>query len=58
MEMGAPHMIVLGLILLIIGLLVDLGLLVTLGSIVLVIGVVFFILGAVGRPVAGRRFYW
>ncbi|WP_165367536.1 hypothetical protein [Phytoactinopolyspora endophytica] len=51
-------MIVLGLILLIIGLLVDLGLLVTLGSIVLVIGVVFFILGAVGRPVAGRRFYW
>ncbi|WP_174257510.1 hypothetical protein [Phytoactinopolyspora alkaliphila] len=51
-------MIVLGIVLLVIGLLADLGLLVTLGSIVLVIGVVFFILGAVGRPVAGRSSWW
>jgi HAMP domain-containing protein len=29
----------------------------TLGIILLVIGAVFFVLGRVGRPVAGRR-YW
>ncbi|NED98652.1 hypothetical protein [Phytoactinopolyspora halotolerans] len=58
MRLGAPFMIVLGVILLLIGWLVDLGLLVTIGTIVLVIGLVLFVLGAVGRPVGGRRFYW
>jgi hypothetical protein len=51
-------MIVLGIVLLVIGLLADLGLLVTLGSIVLVIGVLLLILGAVGRPVGGRSYWW
>ena len=48
-------MIVLGIILLVLGYVLPLPLLITLGWILLVIGVVFFILGSVGRPVAGRR---
>ena len=50
-------MIVLGIILLVLGYVLPLPLLITLGWILLVIGVVFFILGSVGRPVGGRR-YW
>ncbi len=53
-------MIVLGIILLLIGLLVNTtisGLLTTVGIILIVVGVVFWILGAANRPVAGRR-YW
>ncbi|GAA1270667.1 hypothetical protein GCM10009609_37220 [Pseudonocardia aurantiaca] len=48
-------MIVLGLILLIIGYLTGLSLLYTVGGIVLIVGVVFLILGQVGRPVGGRK---
>jgi len=51
-------MIVLGLILLVIGWLAAIPLLVTLGGIVLVVGLVLLLLGAVGRPLAGRRHYW
>jgi hypothetical protein len=51
-------MIVLGIILLILGWLLNISLLVTIGIIVLVIGVILWILGAVGRPVAGRRYWW
>ena len=51
-------MIVLGLVLLIIGYLTNIGLLVTLGVILVVIGVVLWILGATGRPVGGRRYWW
>jgi hypothetical protein len=50
-------MIVLGIILLILGWLLGINILVTIGLIVLVIGVILWILGAVGRPVGGRR-YW
>jgi hypothetical protein len=50
-------MIVLGIILLVLGYVLPVPLLATLGWILVVIGVVFFILGSVGRPVAGRR-YW
>ena len=50
-------MIVLGIVLLVLGYLLGIGILVTLGIIVLVIGVILWILGAVGRPVGGRR-YW
>ncbi|BCO33793.1 hypothetical protein BMW24_020860 [Mycobacterium heckeshornense] len=50
-------MIVLGVILLILGFVFGIQLLWTLGIILLVIGAVLWILGAVGRPVAGRR-YW
>lgn len=50
-------MIVLGVILLILGFLFKLSILWTIGIILLVIGAVLWLLGAVGRPVAGRR-YW
>ncbi|MHA6623141.1 hypothetical protein [Pseudonocardia sp. DLS-67] len=48
-------MIILGLILLVVGYLTGIGLLYTVGGIVLVVGVVFLILGRVGRPVGGRK---
>ena len=50
-------MVVLGLILLILGWLLHISILVTIGIVVLVIGVVLLILGALDRPVLGRR-YW
>jgi hypothetical protein len=50
-------MIVLGLILLILGILLDIGILWTIGIIVLIIGVVFLVLGQMGRAVGGRK-YW
>jgi Zn-dependent membrane protease YugP len=48
-------MIVLGAILLILGFVLHISILWTIGIILLVIGAVFWILGSVGRPVAGRR---
>jgi hypothetical protein len=51
-------MIILGLILLIVGWLVHISILETIGVILLIIGAVLWILGAVGRPLAGRRHYW
>ena len=50
-------MIILGVILLILGFVLNLQIVWTIGIIVLVIGAVLWLLGAVGRPVAGRR-YW
>jgi hypothetical protein len=50
-------MIVLGVILLVLGWLLNISILVTIGIIVLVIGVILLILGGLNRPVAGRR-YW
>lgn len=51
-------MIVLGLILLIIGYLLGINLLYTIGGILLIVGLVLWLLGAVGRPVGGRsRWY-
>lgn len=50
-------MIILGIILLVVGFLVHIPILTTIGIILLVIGAILWILGAVGRPVAGRR-YW
>jgi hypothetical protein len=49
--------IVLGVILLVLGLLLGISLLYYLGAILLVIGVIFFALGASGRPVGGRQWY-
>jgi hypothetical protein len=51
-------MITLGVILLILGMLLDIGILWTLGIILVVIGVILFILGAMGRAVGGRPHYW
>lgn len=50
-------MIVLGAILLILGFVLHVNLLWTIGVILLVIGAALWILGSVGRPVGGRR-YW
>lgn len=50
-------MIVLGVILLILGFIFSIHLLWVIGLVLLVIGAVLWLLGAVGRPVAGRR-YW
>ena len=49
-------MIVLGVILLILGLLLDIGILWTIGIIVLIVGIIFLVLGQMGRAV-GRK-YW
>ncbi|MGW1893202.1 DUF6131 family protein [Streptomyces sp. NPDC002004] len=51
-------MIVLGVILLIIGFLTGIGILWTIGIILLIIGLVLWVLGAVGHSVGGRRHYW
>jgi Family of unknown function (DUF6131) len=51
-------MIVLGIILLILGWLLPIPLLVTLGIILIVIGVILELLGAIGRPIFGRRHYF
>jgi uncharacterized protein involved in response to NO len=51
-------MIILGVILVIVGAVLNIGILYSLGAILALIGVVLWILGAVGRPVAGRRSYY
>ncbi|HEX4395176.1 MAG TPA: DUF6131 family protein [Mycobacterium sp.] len=50
-------MIILGVILLLLGWLLGIGLLYTLGAILLVIGLVLLLLGGIGHPVGGRRWY-
>ena len=51
-------MIIVGVILLLLGIFLKISILTTIGIIVLVIGAVLFLLGSVGRPIAGRRHYW
>jgi len=51
-------MIVLGAILLILGYVLGVSILWTIGIVLLVIGAVLWILGAVGRPVGGRRVWY
>ena len=51
-------MIVLGIVLLIIGFLLEISILWTLGIILIVIGVVLELLGSMGRMVGPRRHYW
>jgi hypothetical protein len=50
--------LILGLVLLVIGYITGIGILQTIGIILLVVGAVLWILGAVGRPVGGRRYWW
>jgi hypothetical protein len=57
-DWGGSRVLILGLILLLLGWLTGIGILTTLGIILLVIGAVLWILGAVGRPVGGRRYWW
>jgi hypothetical protein len=51
-------MIVLGVVLLIVGFLTGISILWTIGVIVLVIGLVLFAMGSMGRAVGGRRHYY
>jgi hypothetical protein len=48
-------MIVLGLILLILGLVLNAGILWTIGIVVIIVGVILWILGTMDRAVMGRR---
>jgi hypothetical protein len=50
--------ITLGIILLVIGFVAGIAILWTIGIILLVLGLIFALLGATGRAVAGRRHYW
>lgn len=51
-------MITLGVILLILGALLNISILYTVGVILLVVGLVLWLLGAMGRAVGGRRHYF
>jgi len=51
------HVIILGIILLVLGYLLGISILTTLGIILGVIGAILAILGATGRAVGGRK-YW
>jgi hypothetical protein len=51
-------MIVLGVILLLLGYFLHIGILSTIGIILLVVGAVLWLLGAVGRPVGGRKVWF
>jgi len=52
------HMILLGLILLVLGLLLGIGILYTIGIVLVLIGAVLWVLGSMDRAVGGRRHYW
>ena len=51
-------MIILGLILLLIGFVAGIAIVWTIGMIVLVVGLVLWLLGAMGHAVGGRRHYF
>ena len=51
-------MIILGLVLLLIGLIAGIPILMTIGVILLVVVVVLYVLGSMGRAVGGRNHYW
>lgn len=51
-------MIILGIILLVVGYLTSISIILWLGVALLVVGALLAILGAVGRPVGGRSWYW
>lgn len=51
-------MILLGLLLLILGVVLLIPILKTLGIVLLVVSAVLWVLGGVGHPVAGRRFWY
>jgi hypothetical protein len=51
-------MIILGVILLVLGLLLNVGILWILGLVLIVIGAVLWVAGSAGHEIAGRRHYW
>jgi hypothetical protein len=55
---GGINLIVLGIICLILAAIFNIGFLWAIGVILVVLGVIFWILGAMGRAVGGRRHYY
>jgi uncharacterized protein DUF6131 len=51
-------MIILGVILLLVGFLAKIAIVWAIGIVVLAVGLVFVLLGSIGRGVGGRRHYW
>ena len=51
-------MIILGLLLLVLGFVLDVGILWTIGIILVIVGAILWILGAMGRTVGPRAHYW
>jgi hypothetical protein len=51
-------MIILGVILLILGFLLDIGILYTIGGILAVVGIILWLLGAFGRQIGPRVHYY
>jgi len=51
-------MIILGIVLLVIGAIASIGILWVIGAILVVLGLIFWILGAMGRAVGGRPHYY
>jgi hypothetical protein len=51
-------MLILGIILLILGAVLNVSILWTIGIILVVVGAILWILGAMDRPVLGRRYYY
>jgi hypothetical protein len=51
-------MLILGVVLMVIGFVLAIPVLWTIGVILAIIGLVLWLLGALGRPVAGRRWYY
>ena len=51
-------MIFLGIVLVILGVILGIGILYTLGAILLVVGVILWLMGSMGRAVGGRRHYY
>jgi hypothetical protein len=50
--------IILGLVLLLLGLLLDVSILWTIGVVVLIVGLVLLLLGSTGRAVGGRKHFF
>jgi hypothetical protein len=55
---GDRHMLAFGVILIIVGVLLNIGILYTLGWVLAVVGVILWVLGAVGRQVGPRSHYY
>jgi Family of unknown function (DUF6131) len=53
-----PPLIILGIICLVLGAIFDLGILWFIGAVLVIVGVIFWILGAMGRAIGGRRHYY
>jgi hypothetical protein len=55
---GRSALIILGIICLVIGAIANIGFLWVIGAILVVLGLIFWALGALGHAVFGRRYYY